>query len=117
MWLSGSWSNLSSQLVAALPEMCVSTAKPVSFVLQSAIKQLCKPFEPAQDRFEGVATEVDEDSGCVILKEAAAYVTCSIKDRIEAGDHWIVYATVDGGKVLAPDAQTAVHHRKAGNHY
>lgn len=103
--------------MAALPEMCVSTAKPVSFVLQSAIKQLCKPFEPAQDRFEGVATEVDEDSGCVILKEAASYVTCSIKDRIEAGDHWIVYATVDGGKVLAPDAQTAVHHRKAGNHY
>ncbi len=103
--------------MAALPEMCVSPAKPVSFVLQSAIKQLSKPFEPAQDRFEGVATEVDEDSGCVILKEAASYVTCSIKDRIEAGDHWIVYATVDGGKVLAPDAQTAVHHRKAGNHY
>ena len=85
--------------------------------LQAAIKQLSKPFEPAQDRFEGVATEMDEDSGCVILKEAASYVSCSIKDRIEAGDHWIVYATVDGGKVLAPDAQTAVHHRKAGNHY
>ena len=60
---------------------------------------------------------MDEDSGCVILKEAASYVTCSIKDRIEAGDHWIVYATVDSGKVLAPDALTAVHHRKAGNHY
>ena len=88
-----------------------------SCVLQAAIKQLSKPFEPAQDRFEGVATEVDEDSGCVILKEAASYVSCSIKDRIEAGDHWIVYATVDSGKVLAPDAQTAVHHRKAGNHY
>jgi flavin reductase (DIM6/NTAB) family NADH-FMN oxidoreductase RutF len=36
---------------------------------------------------------------------------------MEAGDHWLVYATVDNGKLLDDDGVTAVHHRKSGNHY
>lgn len=51
------------------------------------------------------------------LKDAAAYVGCTIQDRLEAGDHWIVYATVDSGKVLAETAQSSVHHRKIGTTY
>lgn len=85
--------------------------------LQAAVKQMLKPFKPAQDRFEGLDTERSEDNECVVLKEAASYVSCTIKDRLEAGDHWIVYATVDGGKVLAEIEPTAVHHRKIGTTY
>jgi flavin reductase (DIM6/NTAB) family NADH-FMN oxidoreductase RutF len=36
---------------------------------------------------------------------------------MEAGDHWIVYAIANNGKVLNPDSVTAVHHRKSGTHY
>ena len=78
---------------------------------------MLKPFKPAQDRFEGLDTERSEGNGCVVLKDAVSYVSCTIKDRLEAGDHWIVYATVDGGKVLAETDPTAVHHRKIGTTY
>ncbi|KAL3160809.1 hypothetical protein ABBQ38_009218 [Trebouxia sp. C0009 RCD-2024] len=84
---------------------------------KAAVKQMLKPFKPAQDRFEGLDTDRSEDNGCVVLKDAASYVSCTIKDRLEAGDHWIVYATVDGGKVLAETDFTAVHHRKIGTTY
>jgi flavin reductase (DIM6/NTAB) family NADH-FMN oxidoreductase RutF len=36
---------------------------------------------------------------------------------MEAGDHWIVYAVVDQGKVLQANGITAVHHRKSGGYY
>lgn len=85
--------------------------------LQAAVKQMLKPFKPAQDRFEGLDTERSEANDCVVLKDAASYVSCTIKDRLEAGDHWIVYATVDDGKVLAEIEPTAVHHRKIGTTY
>ncbi len=41
---------------------------------------------------------------------------CKVESRMEAGDHYIVYASVQSGKVLN-DALTAVHHRKVANHY
>ena len=87
------------------------------FVMQAAVKQMLKPFKPAQDRFEGLDTDRSEENECVVLKDAASYVSCTIKDRLEAGDHWIVYATVDTGKVLEETAPSAVHHRKIGTTY
>jgi len=69
---------------------------------------MLKPFKPAEDRFQGLDTD---------RSEAAAYVGCTIKDRLEAGDHWIIYATVDTGKVLTESAASAVHHRKIGTSY
>ena len=87
------------------------------FMLQAAVKQMCKPFKPAEDRFQGLETGRSEDNDCVYLKDAAAYVGCTIKDRLEAGDHWIVYATVDSGKVLSETAPSSVHHRKIGTSY
>lgn len=79
-------------------------------------KHFMKPFAPGQDRFTDVATQ-PAANGCPILSDALAYLECSIQNRLEAGDHWIVYASVDDGKVLEPDGMTAVHHRKSGNHY
>lgn len=84
---------------------------------KAAVKQMLKPFKPAEDRFEGLDTDRSEENDCVFLKEAAAYVGCTIKDRLEAGDHWIIYATVDSGKVLTESAPSAVHHRKIGTSY
>ncbi|MBE9198056.1 MULTISPECIES: diflavin flavoprotein [unclassified Nodularia (in: cyanobacteria)] len=80
------------------------------------MKHFLKPFGPAQDRFGDVATQ-DSESGSPILTDALAYLECSVKGRLESADHWLVYATVDHGKVLNKDGVTAVHQRKTGSHY
>ncbi len=80
------------------------------------MKHFLKPFAPGEERFTGIATETAAN-GSPILSDASAYLECSVKNRMEAGDHWIIYAIVDNGKLLQSDALTAVHHRKSGNHY
>ncbi|MFB2917807.1 MULTISPECIES: diflavin flavoprotein [Aerosakkonema] len=80
------------------------------------MKHFLKPFGPGEDRFAGVAT-AEAHNGCPILNDALAYLECSVQNRMECGDHWLVYATVENGKVLKADAVTAVHHRKSGSHY
>ncbi len=83
---------------------------------QGLMKHFLKRFRPGADRFEGVKTQSAEN-GTPILSDALAYVECQVASRMDAGDHWIVYSTVDAGKVSKADALTAVHHRKVGNHY
>jgi flavorubredoxin/flavin reductase (DIM6/NTAB) family NADH-FMN oxidoreductase RutF len=79
------------------------------------MKQFLKPFAPGEDRFVGVEME-EAENGSPILKDALAYVECSVGDRMECGDHWVVYAVAQKGKVLH-EGVTAVHHRKSGSHY
>jgi flavorubredoxin/flavin reductase (DIM6/NTAB) family NADH-FMN oxidoreductase RutF len=79
-------------------------------------KHFMKSFTPGQDRFAGIETE-EASNGCPILSGALSYLECSVQTRMEAGDHWLVYASVDNGKVLNQDGVTAVHHRKSGSHY
>ena len=80
------------------------------------MKHFLKPFAPGEDRFEGVSTE-SADNGSPILSDALAYVECQVSNRMECGDHWLIYAVAEQGKVLDSDNVTAVHHRKSGTHY
>ncbi|MEH2421762.1 MAG: diflavin flavoprotein [Nostoc sp.] len=80
------------------------------------MKHFLKPFGPGQDRFADVAAK-ETESGSPILTDALAYLECSVQNRMESGDHWLVYATVESGKVLNQDGVTAVHHRKSATHY
>lgn len=80
------------------------------------MKHFLKPFGPGEDRFADIETR-DAENGCPILAEAIAYLECEVANRMECGDHWLVYATVGAGEVLKPDSKTAVHHRKTGTHY
>jgi flavorubredoxin/flavin reductase (DIM6/NTAB) family NADH-FMN oxidoreductase RutF len=80
------------------------------------MKHFLKPFAPGEDRFAGLETTA-ATNGCAILQDGLAYLECTIATRMECGDHWLVYATVDHGKVLNTGGVTAVHHRKSGNHY
>ncbi|MGV0105765.1 Flavin reductase domain protein, FMN-binding [Nostoc sp. DSM 114160] len=80
------------------------------------MKHFLKPFGPGQDRFTDVAAE-EAESGSPILTDALAYLECSVQNRMESGDHWLVYATVESGKLLDTDGVTAVHHRKSATHY
>ncbi|MEA5576494.1 diflavin flavoprotein [Anabaena sp. UHCC 0451] len=79
-------------------------------------KHFMKVYTPGQDRFAGLETE-EASNGGVILSGALAYLECSVQSRMEAGDHWLVYATVNDGKVLNQDAVTAVHYRKSASYY
>lgn len=83
---------------------------------QSLMKHFLKRFPPGADRFAGVKTRTAEN-GSPILADALAYLECEVSSRMECSDHWIVYSTVDTGKVSKPEALTAVHHRKIGNYY
>ena len=79
-------------------------------------KYFMKSFVPGEDRFAGVDTEVAQN-GSPILTGALAYLECEIEQRMECGDHWVIYATAENGKVLQQEGVTAVHHRKSGSHY
>ncbi|MGL6284615.1 MAG: flavin reductase family protein, partial [Microcoleaceae cyanobacterium] len=78
-------------------------------------KNFMKKFAPGEDRFTGLETSMAQN-GCVILTEALAYLECTVVNRMECGDHWLVYATVDNGKLLN-DGLTSVHYRKTGSFY
>lgn len=83
---------------------------------QPLMKHFLKRFAPGADRFAGVKTYPAND-GTPILADALAYLECEVVSRMECSDHWLVYSTVDTGRVSNSDALTAVHHRKVGNHY
>jgi flavin reductase (DIM6/NTAB) family NADH-FMN oxidoreductase RutF len=80
------------------------------------MKHFLKPFAPGEDRFAGVNTRPAEN-GCPVLEEAIAYLECRVAERMECGDHWLIYATVEAGQVLDGEAKTAVHYRQTGTHY
>ncbi|MEA5617230.1 diflavin flavoprotein [Cronbergia sp. UHCC 0137] len=80
------------------------------------MKHFRKHFAPGEDRFANFQT-AEADNGCTVLTDASAYLECLVSERMECGDHWVIYATVDNGKLLKPDAVTAINHRKAGTHY
>lgn len=83
---------------------------------QTLMKHFLKRFAPGADRFEGIKTQ-PATNGSPILTDALAYIECHVASRMELSDHWLVYATVDAGRVSKADALTAVHHRKVGNYY
>lgn len=80
------------------------------------MKHFLKRFAPGADRFAGVRTR-PATNGSPLLADALAYLECEVTSRMEVSDHWIVYCTVQDGKVSDPDGITAVHHRKVGNYY
>lgn len=79
-------------------------------------KQFMKNYAPGEDRFAEIETE-EAENGCPILKQALAYVELQVQNRMECGDHWLVYGVAKSGKVLDTEKVTAVHHRNSGSHY
>ncbi|WP_414527315.1 diflavin flavoprotein [Nodularia chucula] len=84
---------------------------------QGLMKHFLKRFAPGADRFAGVKTYPAATNESPILAEALAYMECEITSRMDCGDHWVIYSTVQTGRVAEVNALTAVHHRKIGNHY
>jgi flavorubredoxin/flavin reductase (DIM6/NTAB) family NADH-FMN oxidoreductase RutF len=80
------------------------------------MKQFLQPFAPGADRFAGLELE-HSPSGQPVLPEALAWLECSVKQRMECGDHWLLYAQVEAGSVLDAAGTTAVHQRRSGANY
>lgn len=80
------------------------------------MRHFLKRFGPGEDRFAGIETQTAAN-GSPILSDALAYLECEVTSRMDCGDHWVVYSSVDNGRVAKEDSLTAVHHRKVGNHY
>ena len=68
------------------------------------------------DRFAGLNL-LSSPGGQPLLPEALAWLEGSVKQRMDCGDHWIIYAEVKSGKVLNQKGITAVHHRQSGGSY
>jgi flavorubredoxin/flavin reductase (DIM6/NTAB) family NADH-FMN oxidoreductase RutF len=64
------------------------------------------------DQYAPIQTDTAVN-GCLILREALAYLECTIRDRIEAGDRWLIYAVVEQGHLLETTGVTAIQHRKS----
>jgi len=71
-----------------------------------------KPPSPGEDPFVAIATDT-ATNGCPVLTDALAYLECTLQNRMECGDHWLLYAVVEHGKVLDATGVTAVNHRKS----
>lgn len=75
-----------------------------------------KPATSGDDRFADLKTHTAQN-GCLVLDEALAYIECTVQDRMDCGDHWLIYASADNGKVMETVGVTAVQHRKSGTQY
>ena len=80
------------------------------------MKRFTKPFAPGEDRFEGLNIELTPNNQ-LIIPDCLAWLDASVQERMECGDHWLIYAAVNYGNLLKNDVLTAVHHRKSGANY
>ena len=80
------------------------------------MKQFLQQFDPGADRFAGLELE-QSPSEQPLLPEALAWMECNVKQRMECGDHWLLYAEVTHGGVNDSESTTAVHHRRSGASY
>jgi flavin reductase (DIM6/NTAB) family NADH-FMN oxidoreductase RutF len=80
------------------------------------MRQFLQPFAPGADRFAGL--ELDSSpADQPLLPEALAWLECCVKQRMECGDHWLLYAQAQAGGLLDPAGNTAVHQRRSGANY
>jgi flavorubredoxin/flavin reductase (DIM6/NTAB) family NADH-FMN oxidoreductase RutF len=80
------------------------------------MKQFLQPFPPGADRFAGLSLE-ESPTGQPLLPEALAWLDATVTQRMECGDHWLIYAQVSHGGLLDPTGLTAVHQRRSGANY
>ena len=80
------------------------------------MKRFLQPFPPGADRFAGLELE-RSPAGQPILPEALAWLEGTVQQRMECGDHWLIYARVEHGGLLDAAAVTAVHQRRSGASY
>ncbi len=80
------------------------------------MKRFLQPFPPGADRLAGLELETSP-GGQPVLPEALAWLEARVSQRMECGDHWLIYAEANSGDLLDPSGTTAVHQRLSGASY
>ena len=80
------------------------------------MKQFLQPFEPGADRFVGLELKTSPNNQ-PLLPEALAWLEGTVQQRMECGDHWLIYAEMSHGDLLDREGNTAVHQRRSGANY
>ena len=80
------------------------------------MKQFLQPFEPGADRFVGLELKASPREQ-PLIPDALAWMEATVKQRMECGDHWLIYAEVSHGGVFDSEGSTAVHQRRSGANY
>ena len=83
---------------------------------QSLLKQFLQSFKPGDNRFTDLEIKLSPGNQ-PLLNDALAWLEGTVNQRMECGDHWLIYAEIKHGKVIKKDGVTAVHHRKTGANY
>lgn len=99
----------SSRTLAALRE----TGAFVANVLRAGSEDVADRFATKdEDKFRGLRLESSSVArGAPILREASvAYAECVVRESVEAGDHWVVIASVEGG--AAPGGTPLLYYRR-----
>ena len=82
----------------------------------SLLRQFLQSFAPGTNRLSGLEFEKSPKNQ-PIFPEAVAWLEGSVEQRMECGDHWLLYAKIQAGEVLDHNGITAVHHRRTGANY
>ncbi|MCP9860104.1 MULTISPECIES: diflavin flavoprotein [unclassified Cyanobium] len=80
------------------------------------MKRFLQPFPPGADRLAGLDLDTTP-GGQPLLPEALAWLEARVSQRMECGDHWLLYAEALSGDLLDSAATTAVHQRRSGANY
>lgn len=80
----------------------------------SGMQKYFQKIQPGVNPFEEVETDVANNRN-PYLKEALSYLECTVLNRLDCNDHWLIYAVVNQGKVLESKGVTAVLHRKSAS--
>lgn len=80
------------------------------------MKRFLQPFPPGADRLAGLELQ-ETPGGQPLLPEALAWLEARVSQRMECGDHWLIYAEALCGDLLDPAGTTAVHQRRSGAAY
>ena len=80
------------------------------------MKHFLQPFAPGADRFAGLEV-AESPHGQPLLQEALAWLEVQVWQRMECGDHWLIYGHVEHGTLLDEKGQTAIHQRRSGAYY
>jgi flavorubredoxin/flavin reductase (DIM6/NTAB) family NADH-FMN oxidoreductase RutF len=79
-------------------------------------RQFLKPAPLNINPLGNLPTE-EAANGCPVLTDALAYLECTVESRMDCVDHWLIYATVNNGKLLQETGTTAIQRRKSGSQY
>jgi len=80
------------------------------------MKHFLQDFAPGAHRFQGLEV-IESPHGQPLLQDALAWLEVKVCQRMECGDHWLIYGQVDHGALLDEKGQTAVHQRRSGAYY